>query len=322
MGKISTKLTHVCRGWRDLFISRSSLWTGLNFTNIDKTLTFIRRSQSSPLKFYIGEYDVLDDALALGIPHIFRIKSLTIESWRLRLISILRHFHCHTPLLEKLDIKLSNPFDTRDLDATIPNWDISSLRELHLNRVATNLPWKNLVNLRILTLISHRRSYETTQILDFLESTPLLHTVFLRYPFQNPSDAPPERTVRLRHIKALTIVAEPRNANPPHLALIRHLHIPIGASLISEFDSPHGESPFLEYLPERCPNLSNLSDITTINLLFGSCSEPSSMRLSGPSGSLYASTSWEDRIYSWVNHKFLYVGDKAILESLDRKSVV
>ena len=30
-------LTHVCRGWRDAFISRSSLWTRIDLTNVGKT---------------------------------------------------------------------------------------------------------------------------------------------------------------------------------------------------------------------------------------------------------------------------------------------
>ena len=36
--------THVCRQWRELLISSASLWTHLNFTNIDKTRAFIQRS--------------------------------------------------------------------------------------------------------------------------------------------------------------------------------------------------------------------------------------------------------------------------------------
>ncbi|KAF9781779.1 hypothetical protein BJ322DRAFT_244248 [Thelephora terrestris] len=66
------KLTHVCRGWRDTFTSRSSLWTKLYFTNIDKTRTYIRRSQSSPMQIYLIDDQntgYLDDAVSLVIPH-------------------------------------------------------------------------------------------------------------------------------------------------------------------------------------------------------------------------------------------------------------
>ena len=44
------RLTHVCRGWRDTFISRSSLWTKLDFPSVEKTRMYIQRSKSSPLK--------------------------------------------------------------------------------------------------------------------------------------------------------------------------------------------------------------------------------------------------------------------------------
>ena len=34
-------LTHICRGWRETFISRSSLWAHLDLTTVDKTQTYI-----------------------------------------------------------------------------------------------------------------------------------------------------------------------------------------------------------------------------------------------------------------------------------------
>ena len=49
-------LTHVCRSWRDVFISRSSLWTRLDFTNVDKTRTYIHRSKSSPLEINLDQH--------------------------------------------------------------------------------------------------------------------------------------------------------------------------------------------------------------------------------------------------------------------------
>ena len=34
-------LTHVCRGWREIFISRASLWRFLDGKNLDKTRVWI-----------------------------------------------------------------------------------------------------------------------------------------------------------------------------------------------------------------------------------------------------------------------------------------
>ena len=36
-------LTHVCRGWREQFVSRSSLWTSLDCTNVEKTRVYLKR---------------------------------------------------------------------------------------------------------------------------------------------------------------------------------------------------------------------------------------------------------------------------------------
>ncbi|KAF9790599.1 hypothetical protein BJ322DRAFT_400046 [Thelephora terrestris] len=72
-------LTHVCRRWRDVLISRSSLWTQLDFVNVDKTRTYIERSGASPLEISLKRgyrWADLKDAFSLVIPHIDRVKAL------------------------------------------------------------------------------------------------------------------------------------------------------------------------------------------------------------------------------------------------------
>jgi hypothetical protein len=276
-------LTHVCHDWRDTFISRSSLWTELDFTTTDKTRTYIQRSQSSPLGLYLSNNGVINDTFLLVIPHIHRLKSLTIDTYGLP--SVLRHFRCHMPLLKKLDISISAPNDPV-LDATLLNGDFSSLHELHLSGVFTDFPWKNLSNLRVVELKVFSRSYGTTQILDFLESAPLLHTVSLQYPMRDTSDAPPERIVALRNLKTFAI-----EADQPPSALLHHLHIPTGASLISDFFSNGRGDPLPDYLEKISPNFNNLSAITAINLSFDE--GRIFARFSGPSGSLRVLARWE-----------------------------
>ena len=67
-------------------------------------LVTIQRLQSSPLKLYLTDDKVIDDAFALVIPHIPQLKSLTII---LDDPCFLADFRCHTPLLETLDINVS-----------------------------------------------------------------------------------------------------------------------------------------------------------------------------------------------------------------------
>jgi hypothetical protein len=142
-------LTHVCRSWRDTFISRSSLWTKLDFIDTDKTRTYIQRSQSSPFELYLQDDEVIDHAFPLIIPHIQRLKSLTVDARDLP--SALRHFRCHVPLLRKLDISVSTGIDPV-LDSALFDGDFSSFHELHLFGVFTDSPRKNLSNLRVVDL--------------------------------------------------------------------------------------------------------------------------------------------------------------------------
>ena len=244
--------------------------------NIDKTRTYIQRSQSSPLEVYIGGNAAVD-ASALVIPHIHRLKSVTIRTEKLP--RVLEYFPCHTPLLEQMDIDLCSTASQAPDNAFL-NGDFSSLRKLRLCGGITYFPWRGLENLRVVNLRTPYPRYTLTRLLDFLESAPLLHTVELCSPVRGPSDAPPRRIVSLRHLKAFTI-----EKDPPHSIILDHLHIPVGASLISKFDCYMGrEPPPMDYLPERSPNPNYLSHITAINLRFHR--GQACVRLSGPSGSL------------------------------------
>ena len=233
------------------------------------------------------------------IPHIHRLKSLTIDAEALP--RLLQHFRCRTPLLEKLDI---HSLGNLALDGALFNGDLSSLRELRLRGIITYFPWKNLANLQVVNVQFCFQQHVITRLLDFFESAPLLHTVFLWYSMLNSSEAPPKRIVHLRNLKVFTI-----NAPPPHSILLRHLHIPTGASLISEFRFRGEELPLLDHLSVDSPNLRNLSHITTMNLLFDM--KRKFARLSGPSGSLRVLPVWE---HSGV--RISYLRDGQILRSL------
>lgn len=280
----SITLTHVCHSWRDTFTSCSSLWTRLDLTNVDKTHAYIQRSRSAPFKLCLVGGRVIDDAFAMMIPHTHRFKSLTIDAKALP--SILRY---RMPLLEKLDIYIY-PANGTVLDDTLFGGDLSSLYHLRLHGITTDFPWKNLPNLRTVDLRSLQHRYGTTQLLDFFESAPLLHTVRLVYWKPDLSDPPPERIVPLRHLKEFFI-----QTDSSHSILLQHIHLPFGASLVSE-SRFSGETPVpvLDYLPAGSPNLSNLSHITMANFLFDSRSKY--VRLSGPSGRLRLLFSRDD----WV----------------------
>ena len=306
MYQLPITLTHVCRTWRKLFISCSSLWTYLDLKNVDKTRTFIQRSKSSPLDIrleYIGGRDYSDDdpAFSLVVPHIPRVKRLAIYGDCLP--AILEHFRYHPLLLEGLHFGISIDAFDPPLDHSLSEVDLSSVRQLGLSGVTTYLPWRNLKNLKTIRLVSCFAGLTVTRLLDFFESTPLLENITLGDLLTDLPDASPGRTVRLPHLRTL-VISSP--STPP--LLLRHLGIPAGASLFLGFNSSGERSPLVDILSEGSPNLENLSHITTINLRFHL--EQKFVQLSGPSGSLCVYIYWKD----WTT--ISYAMEDEILRSL------
>ena len=258
-------LTHVCRGWRDIFLSRPSLWTELHFMDIDKTRTYLQRSQNSPLDIYLdnAEWPGYEyDALPLIIPHIHRLRLLDIFTSG-DLPNVLSHFYGHMPLLEVL--RIAGYGIDNVLDRALFGGDLSSLHELNLSSIETPLPWRNLTNLRVFRFQYYDQRHDVNQLLDFFESTPLLHTIMLRASSTpDLSDTPLERTVSLPHLNMLDV-----DAKPPNAFLLNHLYIPAGASLtlVLCFGFPRVDAfPPLYHFPERSSYPRNLTLIQRLSV--------------------------------------------------------
>ena len=295
-------LTHVCHGWRELFISRPSLWARLDCKNVEKTRTYIERSQSSPLKVYLwneaGCIPFLYDAFFLTVPHFGRLGSLSFLGVSEDLIELAKkHFYRPAPSLEKLKIHIGDPCS---IEPTIFDGNLSTLRELRLSGVITSLPWKNLANLTKFDFQDvPSDKISTTQLPDSFERAPLLRKIRLYHTLPTTSNAPPGRVVSLPHLEDLEIEAQ-----PVHSILLKHLLIPSGTSLVLEFNFNGERSPIPDYLPKTLDNLNNLSRTTAINLSYESGLH---LRLSGPSGGLYVLGHWTgaDTFLSTVNRRVL-----------------
>lgn len=298
--KALIKLTHVCRGWRDIFISHPSLWTRLDCTNVSKTRVYIERSKSSPLEIYLEEDDFLHDAFLLTVPHLGRLGSLTISGSSDCLLQLTGYFGSSAPFLENL--KLTSTCTSHPIiEDAIFDGNLPSLRKFHLSGAIVDMAWKNLSNLTTFDF-RHVPSNEVslTQLLNLFDCAPLLRNIQLWDAFPNSSDAPPEHIISLVCLESLTIIAQ-----PAHSVLLNHLIIPTGVLLHQEFDLSSLESPIPSYLPETLENLNNISHITSISLSFKS---GAFLRLKGPTGGLYMYGSWvSEAIYPpivgcWVLH--------------------
>ena len=282
------RLTHVCRGFRETFISCPSLWTYLDFTNTEKTRVYIERSKSVPLEVYL-EPPYWEGAFLLAIPHIHRLKTLWVSGNPVQVLPVLAgHFFRPFPLLDKLKICFQS-----DQAPTLPdglfNGDLSSLRELAVTGVITALPWRDLSNLTTF-MLHDALEYRIllTQLLDFFESAPYLCHIELHDSFLSSPDAPTERVVPLPNLKDFSIITDRPRSN-----LLNHLSTPVGASLFLEFRLNSEDPPIPSYVPESSGSLHNLSHITAVNLCFDS--DNIAIQVSGPSGKLRVFGEWKPK---------------------------
>ena len=308
MDKNLITMTHVCRSWRELLITRPSLWVRLDCENADKTQVYIERSELSPLKLSLrdhGGWAYLKEAFLLAVPHISRLKSLTISGTADTLRNLAPHLSRPIPLLSELAINI-NSYPIPVLDTSLFNGNLSSLCSLALCRVITHLPWKNLSKLTTFKFSCVRGETSITQLLDFFEDAYHLRDIVLHYSIPPSSDAPPGRVVSLPHLNKLTI-----RDNLAHSTLLNHLYIPAGASLTLNFDFIGDETPVSDFLPKTPENLGNIFPISSVNISFDGVGKH--VRLGGPNGGLYVL----GHLIDWEEGA-AFTLDRQILRSLSR----
>ena len=130
-------------------ISRSSLWTSLDCRNVEQTRAYLERSRISPLDVRLEEQErsrFLNDAVLLTVPHLGRLKSLTLSGSSNNLLQLTQYFGSPAPILEKLKLSFTCTV-TPVIQHAIFAGNLSSLRRLRLSGVITSLTWTNLPNL-------------------------------------------------------------------------------------------------------------------------------------------------------------------------------
>ena len=228
----------MCRDWRQIFTLRPTLWTDLDCADIDKTLVYLDRSRSSPINVQLDRYEELSpyDPFLQVIPHVIaRLKSVVIRGVPENSQEIIAQLSSPAPHLEILDIEVNcecSPQHGPVITTTLFNGDLSSLRELRLDCIRTELPWRNMVNLTTFTLgYSSPGDSSVRPLLDFFESAPRLSEIRLH--FATPTfDTQQGRSVLLANLKKMDIFG----GGPPFL-LLDHLLVPAGAKLKMQVSS-------------------------------------------------------------------------------------
>jgi hypothetical protein len=272
-------LTHVCRAWREMFISRSFLWTDLDCVGVARTRVYLARSKSLPINLSLQTAHSPPPCHPFfeAIPHaIGRLKSLSVRVAPEALQYITTHLSRPAPLLENLSIAggySSEPHP--NLSPALFNGDLSSLRTLDLEYVLTELPWRNMVNLTSFNLRFWSPGGVTVkQLLDFFESAPRLRNVGLRFATLT-SGAQDGRLVSLACLERM-VVSGSDSPSP----LLDHLLIPVGADLKTRVDLP--DPPNRDHPPRFLDNLRNLANFTNVYICFDD--DYTQMEFSGPNG--------------------------------------
>jgi len=275
-------LTHVCQAWREMFISRSSLWTHLDCKNADKTRVYLERLKSSRIDLCVRRDRRLlpnDPFFEVGPRHIRRFKSLGIWGTPEGVQDMILQLSHPAPLLKLLTIGVRSITQLRRAPAVTPAFfdgDLSSLRELCLLCVRTELPWRNMVNLTSFALgYTPPGQTSTRQLLDFLESAPHLRKLELHLVPLMDSDQN-GRLISLAYLKRLCIYT-----NQPSSPLFDHLLIPVGVYSSTELESL--PRPRIEdHLPGSLANFGNLSSSTQLRLCLKQ--GHSDVQFTGPNG--------------------------------------
>ena len=100
-------LTHVCRGWREIFISHPSLWTSLDCAVIGKTHVYLKRSKASPLDICLKQGAFLENTFLLVIPHLNRLGCLSLSGSSNDLFELTEHLRSPAPLLKTLALTIT-----------------------------------------------------------------------------------------------------------------------------------------------------------------------------------------------------------------------
>jgi len=253
------------------------LWTQLGCVDADKTLVYLKRAGSSPVNLSLRRDDDLPphDPFFQIVPHtIQRLKSLHLWGTPEGLQSVIDQLSSPAPLLEGMSITGTGNFKAEGpptLMSALFGGDLSSLSELHLQKVRIELPWRNMVSLTSFRL--HGVSpVSMGQLLDFFEGAPRLREVHLHFKTPTFSDQT-GRLVSLACLKKMSIYGGPSSV------LLEHLLIPVGTLLGAEVELP--SPPIRDHPPRFFDNLRILPGFTAVQLVGGRCPH---MGFSGPNG--------------------------------------
>ena len=210
MNRPLIKMTHVCRSWRNMLLSTTSLWTQIDFsesTRSQQAEGFIRRSGNHLLKIhqYLEEDEHVEPFLSATLRNMPRVQQLEINSCLPHLRHLLEYFSsASAPALKHLSI--TNDPNITDEDMKLPKvfrGRLPKLTSLTLHSLRTDLRDFNFPSLTRLIFTTGTKT-SVRNIISFFERCPLLEFVQICLDYApEPPTAPPRNRVLLAALKEL-----------------------------------------------------------------------------------------------------------------------
>ena len=223
----------VCRYWYNAMMS-PEVWSDIDLDRNYSAQVFLVRSKQAPVDVRTAE--------SPGAPHLSalracssRIRSLDISSR-----AVLPHFlglfsNTPAPLMRDLRItRNQNSPAYSQLPSTFFTGNLPSLETLVLSGISsdfTHLTLPNLTTFYFRNVTDHNATLSLSELLDFLERSPLLQFLSLDYNSRCDDAVLPGRVVALHHMKVIQIIGQPLTPVNTSRGLLAHLSLPSGVFL-------------------------------------------------------------------------------------------
>jgi len=277
------KVSGVCAYWRNTFLATPSIWTRLNGRGIEKTRAWVRRSKGLPIQL---EAETSPDLQVLKFlaPHFPRLDVAILLCLKARDRSLIEHNHLAkllrpNPLLRVLHIEASTGLGTFDAPVVVDG-EFPSLERLFVTGIQvvfTNLYAPKLRDAHI------TGTFDLTNLLDFLEASPLLEYLALKLDLQDTT-VNARRKVALEKIESLRFFYHGST-------ILQHLSLPPGSDIkmieaISPDQLDGTTSAHAHFLSRALDNLPMSRQAESLSFHTTGTDTCRFVSLSGPNGAL------------------------------------
>ena len=286
--------TQVCRYWRTSFISCGPLWCNIDCERGFEALTCLHRSKGSPIHVSVRRFPN-DEVLARLSPHTGRIKSLHLQSRWSVAQSVFTRFTDPAPNLETLKV-ICRPFTAAagPVPSTLLTGNLPKLRSLTLQGLSSDLAsfvLPSLTYFELSNVTSPPLSIPLSNLLTFLERSPLLQSVHIDFHGECVHDAPGQKMISLKALKTLYISGSGLVGHGEN-SLLARLKLPKGVDATIMLLILDGTSNAIAHaIPPHPERLPFVSDIKCVHFVFpghGRCT----FRFSGENGTVTVMARW------------------------------